>query len=69
MKNPSRVWGELPAAEAVGDEAAPGLGGALESEQGLGSESREDLHRCIVVGAGYSDFGALDIGAFHSMPL
>jgi hypothetical protein len=41
------LW-ELAAAEAVDDEAAPGLGDALGSAEGLSRRAREDLLQGVV---------------------
>jgi len=40
--------GELLAVEGVVDEVAPGLGDALESVDGPGGETREDLHDGVI---------------------
>lgn len=56
--------GEL-AEDAVGDEAAPGLGDALESEERLGAEAGEDLLEGVVGGAGHRGLTHLGLGAIH----
>ena len=40
--------GELLAVEGVVDEVTPGLGHALESVDGPGGETREDLHDGVI---------------------
>ena len=61
-EEPFQGLGELLAVEGVVDEVAPGLGDALESVDGPGGETREDLHDVVV---GEASRRAL-LGAIHA---
>ena len=56
--------GEPVAAEAVGDEVAPGPGDALEPAEGFGGEAGEDLHQGIVGQGGRR--GRAPLGVVHA---
>ena len=47
-EEPFQGLGELLAVKGVVDEVAPGLGDALESVDGPGGETREDLHDGVI---------------------
>ena len=47
-EEPFQGLGELLAVKGVVDEVAPGLGDALESADGPGGETREDLHDGVI---------------------
>jgi len=58
--------GELPAAEAIGDEVALAFGDPLEPEKRLGGEAGEDLHEGVIGEAvGRRGLGPLALGAAH----
>jgi len=56
--------GEFLAAEAIGDEVAPGLGHALEPAEGSGGDAGEDLHDGVVGQQGHR--GRAPPGAVHA---